>query len=160
MVLVEGGSFWYSEPSFFQFSVHGIDLDLVDLVADEPLHFERGCDDVVLHAERLQCQINLFGLLQTVELAECRKRLHLRLNQFLKAGVLFLENLLRFLACLSRILIQLFRFWHDNCHAAVLVRVTVDEALGNVVGLDVDVFKLFRGNILTLRQLENVLTAI
>jgi len=81
-------------------------------------------------------------------------------DQFFKVRVLLGQNLLPVFSSLRRPLLKHCHLGHYDTHAAVSIWVAVDQALGDVVRLDEDIFNLFRCHILSLRQLENVLAAI
>lgn len=140
--------------------VHGVDLGLVDLLANVALEFESGRDDVVLHTEGLRGNINILRLLETVQLLFLAEFVDFCKNLCLVGFVLLSDNFSWLLAVCSSPLLELVRLRHDDGDATVLERVAVDHALSDVRRLNEDVFDFLGSHVLALRQFENVLASV
>lgn len=125
--------FLNSEASLGEFDVHGIDLWLVNLLADVSFQLEGWRQYVVLNTERICGNESLFRFLETVQFAKHSKALDFLHDNFLEVHVLVAEHLLPVLTGFGRPCLQLVSLGHDNGHTAVLERVAIHQALSNVV---------------------------
>ena len=152
VVLGVAGSFVSSDDC-----VHGIDLGLVHFTGLVPFKLESWRECVVFNREKLAGNMDSFGFLETGELVGYGQTLHISADDFLE---------LRILADCGEIALDVIfsgpfhdpGFFRDhNADAAVLKRVTVDQALGDHRRQAHDILDLLGSDILTLRQLEDVL---
>ena len=86
-----------------------------------------------------------------------REAIHVFKNKFLEIRALEHIRALGH-ACLE--LFESLLVGVDDCDAAVLKRVTINEALLDERREDENVFQLFRGNVLALRKFEYVFGAV
>lgn len=151
---------FFSSSFFSQLSVHGVNLSLVSLLALVSFQFESRGEDVVLNREGIGGEEKLVWFLDTRELVVFGDRVQAVLD-YSSEGLVVAESahVLSFAVC-SCPLLGVDFINYDNCDTTVLERVTVDHNLRDIVGQNILVLKLFGSNVLTLRELEDVLDAV
>jgi len=141
--------------------VHGVDLSLVSLLGLRALELEGGSEEVVLNAERGGDKRDGSEGLKTADLVHLSNLVHVVQDHLVDGGVL------DELGVVGGVLVLLIlspgskhlKVWNDDSHEARLERVTVDPVLRDPLGLHEDVLELLWGDVLTKRNLEDVLGA-
>ena len=123
------------------------------------LHLHRWSEEIVLDGPWILEKHELLGLLQTVELGSSRKLHHSVVNSLDESFVLA-QFCVKSLSVLFTVLFHGIRVQHDKANSMVSERIAVNPDLCDVWRLDVNVFQLFRGNVLSLRKFENVLCSV
>jgi hypothetical protein len=139
-----------SESARLQCLIHGVDLGLENLLPHVSFKFEGRCEKLVIDTEGLLSEEDLLRFLEAVKFAQTAKVFNLSHDERLKVSVLLRKNGLNVLSIGSGPLIEFVHLGHDDANAVVLEGVAVDEALGNVVRLNEDIFDLLGRDILSL----------
>ena len=132
-------------------------MSLKDCLCDVALELESRRQKIVVHSEWVSYQMDGFWLLKAGTLVFGREAIHVVENEFLEIRAFKHIGALGH-ACLE--LFEGFLVGVDDCNAAVLERVTINEALLDERRENENVFQLFRGDVFALRKFEYVLGAV
>ena len=132
-------------------------MGLEDCLGDVSLELESRREKIVIHSKWVIYQVDGFWLLKAGTLVFGSEAIHVVKNEFLEIRAL------KHIRALWHARLELFEGFLvgvDDCDAAVLERVAINEALLDERREDENVFQLFRGDVLALRKFEDVLGAV
>ena len=132
-------------------------MGLEDCLGDVSLKLESRREKIVIHSKWVSYQVNGFWLLKAGTLVFGREAIHVVENEFLEIRAL--EHI-RALWDARLELFESLLVGVDDCDAAVLKRVAINEALLDERREDENILQLFRGDVLALRKFEYVLGAV
>ena len=140
--------------------VHGIDLSLVHFTGLMSLKLKRWCECIVFDREQLAGKMNSLGFFEAGELVGYGQTLHISADNFLELGIFADRGKIALDVILASPVHGPGLLGDDYADAAVLKRVAVHEALSDHWRQAHDILDLLRSDILTLRQLEDVLRPV
>ena len=132
-------------------------MGLIDCLGDVSLELESRREKIVVHSEWISYQVDGFWLLKARTLVFGREAIHVVENKFLEIRAL------EHIGALGHACLEFFEsllVGVDDCDAAVLERVAINEALLDERRENENVLQLFRGDVLALRKFEYVLGAV
>jgi len=152
--------FFFSSSFFSQLDVHGVNLSLIGFLALVTFQFESGCENVVLNREGIGGKEKLVWFLDTRELVSLGDHVQAVLHCSSEVFVVAESAHICSFAVRSCPLLSVNFIDNDNSDTTVLERVAINHNLRNIVGQDIFVLELLGSNVLTLRELEDILYAI